>query len=410
MAYSSTVNYRSFRLLAAGQALSWLGNGFQTVALPAAILLTGGSAGDLGVVMAFSVAAMLACTLFGGVWADRLQPQRVMVISDIVRVAATAGMAVMFGTGHEWLPVLCALAAISSGAGAFFSPAMMSLKPVLVPVEQRQRANATLSMLQTTCLVLGPAAGGVAVATLGPTSGFVVNAISYVASVVSVLLIPVRVERAEREGMLRELGAGWREIRRHDWLLVGVLAATAYHVANGVVLVLVQVVAIKDLGGPGALGAIAAAEGAGGFVGAAIAMRLRPARFLRAGWFALLAMPLWAFSYVWPGVLTAVLAGALIGYAGLSYFDVAWQTAVQDRVPHHLLARVTSWDMLTSFIAMPVGNMLAGPLAVAVGTPPVIAACALVLLGAGMMPLFVRSTRTLIRVTPAKPKMVAIAD
>jgi hypothetical protein len=200
--------------------------------------------------------------------------------------------------------------------------------------------------------------------------------------------------------MLRELGAGWREIRRHDWLLVGVLAATLYHVANGVILVLVQVVAIRDLGGPGALGAIAAAEGAGGFIGAAIAMRLRPTRFLLAGWFALLAMPLWALSYVWPGMLTAVLAGALVGYGGLSYFDVAWETAIQDRVPHHLLARVASWDMLTSFIAMPIGNLLAGPLAVAAGTSPVIGGCALVLLAAALSPLFVRSTWTLTRARP----------
>jgi MFS family permease len=395
---------RYFRLLAAGQALSWLGNGFQTVALPAAILLTGGSAGDLGYAMASSVVAMLLCTLFGGVWADRLQPQHVMVASDLVRFVSVIGMAVMFGAGHDWLPVLCALAGITSGAGAFFSPAMMSLKPVLVASEHRQKANATLSLLQTTCLVIGPAAGGATVAAFGPTIGFVVNALSYLASVVSVLFIRTRVERAARDGMLRELGAGWREIRRRDWLLVGVLAATVYHIANGVVLVLAQVVAIDHLGGPRALGFVAAAEGAGGVVGAAVALRLRPRRFLRAGWMALLLMPVWAFSYAWPGVLTAVLVGAVLGYAGLSYFSVAWETAIQDQVPHDVLARVASWDMLTSFIAMPIGNLLAGPLASSAGTGPVLATCALVLLGSGLAPLFVRGSRTLTRaVAESKP-------
>src|SRR5258705_9603345 len=92
--YRREVYPRDFRLLAAGQALSWLGNGFQTVALAVAIVLTGGGPGDLGLVMACSVLAMLAGTLFGGVWADRVQPQRVMVLSDIVRFGAGSGMAV----------------------------------------------------------------------------------------------------------------------------------------------------------------------------------------------------------------------------------------------------------------------------------------------------------------------------
>ncbi|HEY4031739.1 MAG TPA: MFS transporter, partial [Caulobacteraceae bacterium] len=129
-----------FRLLATGQTLSWVGNGFQTVALAVAVVRAGGGAGDLGLVMACSVIAMLVCSLFGGVWADRLQPQHVMVGSDLVRLLAATALAVMF-LGHGYhLALLCAVAAISAGAGSFFSPAMSALKPLLVPAEQRQRA------------------------------------------------------------------------------------------------------------------------------------------------------------------------------------------------------------------------------------------------------------------------------
>ena len=133
-----------FRLLAAGQTLSWIGNGFQTVALAVAIVRAGGGAGDLGIVMACSVTALLACSLFGGVWADRLQPRRLMVLSDLIRLLAAAGMAVMFTGGGYHLPLLCALAAISSGAGSFFNPAMTALRPLLVPASRLQSANATL--------------------------------------------------------------------------------------------------------------------------------------------------------------------------------------------------------------------------------------------------------------------------
>jgi hypothetical protein len=270
---------------------------------------------------------------------------------------------------------------------------------MVVTPERRQSTNATLTLLQTSAAVLGPAAGGLVVAAFGATTGFTVNAISYLASVVTAVLIRARVDRPEREGLLTELGAGWREIRRHDWLLVGVLAATVYHIANGVILVLVQVVAVQDLGGARAAGFIAAAEGLGGVIGATIAMKVRPRQYLRSGWLALLLMPLWALAYVWPGVLTAVLVGAALGYAGLSFFSVAWETAIQDYVPHQLLARVASWDMLTSFIAMPIGNLLAGPLVAVFSTNQVLVVCATVLLGASVTPLAVRGSRRLTRPT-----------
>jgi MFS family permease len=386
---------RDFQLLAWGQGLSWLGNTFQPVALAVAIVAAGGTAGELGTVMAVAVVGRLVCSLFGGVWADRLPPQQVMVASDVVRCVAVSGVAVMFATGHRSLVLLSVLVAIMSGAGAFFLPAMSSLKPILVPPERRQSANAMLSLLQTGSTVVGPAAAGLLVAFAGPPIGFAVNAVTYLVSAVSVSLIRVGAPRAERTGMLHELRAGWTEIRRHDWLFVGVVAAGCFHVANGVVLVLVQVAAVRDLGGATAVGFISAAQGAGGVVGGLVAMRLRPRRLLLAGFLALSLIPLWVASYAWPGVLTGVMAGAVVGFAGLTFFDVCWDTALQDHVPHHLLARVSSWDILTSFVGMPVGNALAGPLADQLGVKPVLVGCAVLLLVAGAAPLAWRSTRDL---------------
>jgi MFS family permease len=388
---------RDFRLLAAGQALSWLGNGFQTVALAVAVVVNGGGPGALGLVLATSIVGRLVGSLFGGVWADRVQPQLVMVLSDLVRLLAVAGMALMFAVSSGSVPLLCVLAGVTALAGAFFAPAMTALKPMVISVEARQRANATLSLLQSTCQVLGPAAGGLTVAAVGAASGFAVNALSFLASIGSVLFIRARVERAPRSGLFQEMGEGWSAIREREWLLRGVLAATAYHIANGVVLVLAQVLAVRNLGGASAAGLIAAAEGFGGVVGAAVGLRLRPRRLLRAGWLSLLLMPLWAFAYVWPGTLAAVLVGAVIGYAGLIFYDVQWTTAIQDQVPHGVIARVDSWDMLTSFIAMPIGNALAGPLAHAFGTSWVLSGCALVLFVAGLSPLLSRQTRDLTR-------------
>jgi MFS family permease len=95
------------------------------------------------------------------------------------------------------------------------------------------------------------------------------------------------------------------------------------------------------------------------------------------------------------------MAGAVIGYAGLSFFGVAWETAIQDHVPHRSLGKVASWDQLTSFIAMPLGNALAGPLSQAYGTDPVLVICGLVLLGSGVAPLLASGVRSLTHVVAA---------
>ena len=395
---------RDFRLLAIGQGLSWLGNAFQTVALAVAVITTtGGGARDLGLVMAANILTLLAGTLFGGIWADRLQPQRVMVVSDLVRFGATAGIAAMFTTGGYHLALLCALTVVSAGAGSFFSPAMSSLKPLLVPAEERQHANATLSLLQSMCGVAGPATAGITVAAFGAPAGFAINAVSFLASLVAAALIRVRAPRGPRSPITSELTAGWREIRSRDWLFANLLGASTYHIANGVILVLVQVIAMQRLGGAHAIGWIAAAEGLGGVIGSAIGMRFRPRRLLFAGLLALPLMSVWAFAYVWPGTLAAIMIGAVIGYAGLLFYDVAWDTSLQENVPHRVLGRVSSWDYLASFLAMPVGNALAGPLEDRFGIDRVLTVCAGILLAASTAMLLVPGCRRLMRTGEPAP-------
>ncbi len=394
---------RDFRLLVGGQTLSWVGDAFQPIALSFAIISAGGTATDLGLVLASGVGARLVCTLAGGVWADRLRPQTVMVTADLVRAAAALALVAAELTGHRPLGLLCALVAVFGGAGAFFYPAMSSLKPTLVPLELRTSANAALSTAQTGAMTIGPALAGVVVAVLGAPFGFAVNAASFAVSAVTVALIRERAGRPARSGFVSELRGGWSAVRSRDWLLWGVVAAAVYHVANGVVLVTVSVLALTELGGPSAVGVISAAEGLGGVLGSLLAIRVRPRRPLVAGFLALGLMPVWVMAYVWPGTLTGVLVGAVVGFTGLMFFGVCWETAIQNHVPHALLARVSSWDVLTSFVGMPLGQAVAGLLTDRFGTRPVLTAAAAVILVAGVAPLAARGTRQLTQEQPALP-------
>ena len=390
-------------MLAAGQALSWLGDGFQTVALAVAVVLSGAGAAGLGLVMAVGIVARLACTLIGGVWADRLQPQRVMVGADLVRCAAAAGMAVMFAQRPSLVaPALRARRGLRWRGGLLLPRHVVAEADAGCRSSSASRRTPLLSMLQTACSVLGPAAGGLVVAAVRSAgSAFAANA-AELPGVGRHRRAHPHARRAFRAagGMLSELVEGWQEIRCRDWLLSGVLAATVYHVANGVILVLVQVIAVERLGGAGAVRRHRRGRGPR----RRHRRRGRPARAAPAPaarrWLALLLMPVWAMGYVWPGVLAAVLVGAVLGYAGLLFFSVAWETAIQDHVPHRVLARVSSWDILTSFIGMPLGNALAGPLADPFGLEPGPGGLRRVLLAAALAPLSVTGTRALQRQFP----------
>jgi MFS family permease len=408
---TSTPAPSGFRLLAVGQGLSWFGDAFAPIALAVAVLAGGGSASELGLVLAATMAARLAGTLVGGVWADRLSPGRIMVASDLVRALSTLATAGYFATGQDSVPLLCGLAAVTGGAAAFFGPAFVSLRPLLVAVDRRHAANATLNILQNSAFILGPAAAGVFVAWAGAPWAFVVNAASFLVSAGTVAAIRVDAPRAPRVGMLAELREGWHEVSSRSWLLAGLLSATAYHAAFGAVTVLVDVIAVRDLGGPTALGWISAASGAGGLVGGLVALRMPPSRPLFVGWPCVALMSLFAAAFAWPGHLGVVIGAAVVAFGGLMYFSVCWDTALQDGVPHSVLARVSSWDILTSFVAIPAGNALAGPLAHTYGTGRVILVAAVVMALASLAPMFVRGSRELRRTTSAaaeEPTLAAI--
>src|SRR6478672_11840970 len=276
---------RDVRLLLVGQGLSWVGDAFNPIALSVAVVLSGGGAAELGVILASGVVARLLCTLVGGVWADRVTPHRIMVIADLTRAASVGGLALAFAAlGNPPVALLAALAAVTAGAGAFFYPAFVSLRPLIVPVEGLQTANGAISFLQSSAQVAGPVIAGLVVAQLGPVPGFAVNALTFAWSAVCVARLRARAERlAPRAGMLTEVRKGLAEIRTRDWLWTSLVSAAMFHVATGVFIVLVEVTAVRDLGGAHALGLITAALGAGGLLGGGVARRPRGSHGLGRG-------------------------------------------------------------------------------------------------------------------------------
>jgi MFS family permease len=360
-----------FRLLWIGQATSTLGDGLVPVALSFAVIGTlDRSASALGVVLAAHMLPLVAFVLVGGVWADRLPRQLVMLGSDVVRGATQAVAAALLLTGAAELWHLVVLVAIYGTAEAFFQPAATGLVPATVSAERLQQANAMIGLSRSSAFVIGPAVAGAIAATTNPGIVFVADAATFAVSALSLAFLrPRRAERpAERKSFFADLAGGWHELVTHKWLWVIVVwASTFLGIVVAPFLTLGPVVAKESLGGASAWGMIAAGWGAGSLGGFLLALRWKPSRpMLVCSLLVLLAAPPLALLAL-EAPAPVIAAAQVVGGTGMGFFSAVWMTTLQQHVREDALSRVSAWDWLGSFVFLPLGFVLAGPVSDVVG-------------------------------------------
>jgi MFS family permease len=362
-----------------GAATSALGDAVVQIALIFAILHIGGSASDIGVVLAVQTVARVAFLLVGGVWADRLRRQYVMLTADGVRGVVQAGLAALLLSGHAHIWELAAGGVLYGAATSFFNPASTALVPETVPAEELQQANSLLGLPSGVFSVAGPAAAGVAIAVFGPGWLFAADAASFFVSLacLALLRVPPRPVPAARS-FLADLAEGWHELAIRPWYWVNLLAHACCNFVVPALFVLGPVIAARSLGGAPAWGALSASWGAGAVVGGIAGLRVQPqlplvaTDLLMAG----ISLPLLALAFSRSVVLIAV-AEAVFGFTMIMGNNV-WFTAMQVLIPDKVRARVGAYDWFVSLVIMPVGWMAMGPLSSSIGfTPTLVAAAAL---------------------------------
>jgi MFS family permease len=353
---------RAFRWLVIGRSVSLLGNAVAPIALAFAVLDISHSVTDLSFVVGARSIANIAFLLAGGVVADRLPRRLVLILTMLIAGLSQAAVATLVLTHTAQIPVLVVLSVVNGVAGAFAMPAAAALLGQVVPADDRQRANAVNSFTRSGAMIVGAAAGGTLVATVGPGWGLAVDSATFFFAALAFFLVPHQPPlKPEHSSPIADLRDGWRELVTHSWLWAVVLGFGVLNAAfTGVVQVLGPVVADATFGRK-AWGFILAAETAGMVIGAIIAMRLRLKRPLFVGVACMLAeLPLFSMLAEPPTTLLLIIA-ALAAGIGIEQFSIAWEVSMQTHVPPEKLARVYSWDMLGSFIAIPVGTILAGP-------------------------------------------------
>jgi hypothetical protein len=361
---------REFGLLYAGQAVSLLGDALVPVALAFAVLDLTGSPADLGYVFAAQILPLVVFLLAGGVWADRVPRQLVMLGSDVVRGLAQATVAFLLLTERAELWELIALAAVYGTAEAFFRPAATGLIPLTVSAPRLQQANALLAMTMNGTNVLGPVLAGALVAVANPGVALAFDAGTFAVSAAFLLqLRPAAIERTEdRQSFLHELAAGWGEFRSRTWLWAIVLAASI--LLFGVIApfqVLGPVISKAHYGGAAAWALILAGFALGQVAGGGVALRWRPSRpLLVCAWSnILIAPPLALLAVTAPAAAVAV--GALVAGVAVGVFGTLWETTMQTQIPPDRLSRVSSYDWMGSVAFLPAGFALVGPVSEAIG-------------------------------------------
>ena len=356
---------KPFRLLFAGELVSLLGTAVAPVALAFAVLDLTGSATDLGYVLAAGWLPQIVFILIGGVLGDRLPRNLVMVGANVFSAAAqgvAAGL-LLADVAQPWH--LALLAAIRGTATALFFPAAQAVVPEIVERELLQPANALLRLAQSSSTVVGAGVGGIAVAAAGPGWAIAFDAVTYLTS--ALILVRMKIPRVvvERgETIIRELIEGWNEFRSREWLWVIVVCASVGNlVATASFSVLGPLIAKRYLGGAAAYGAIVATQSAGFIAGGMLSLRWRPARPLLVSTLALLPTAAEIACYASVRVTAVIAAVAFFAGVGLEVFGVNWITALQQHIPTRVLSRVNSYDALGSFVFIPLGLVIAGPLA-----------------------------------------------
>jgi predicted MFS family arabinose efflux permease len=209
-------------------------------------------------------------------------------------------------------------------------------------------------------------------------------------------------------GLWRELRDGWWEFRSRTWLWTIVAQYCLILMAwYGGFMVLGPAVARSHLGGPAAWGAITAAESVGLIAGGLMSLRFSPRRPML---FVVLmgmtiAVPTLSLAMLWP--LPLVCACAFGAGLAVEVMMVQWTVALARHIPPDKLARVSSYDAVGSTMTMPVGALVAGPLAAAIGVSATQYAAVLLILASSALALIPRQIRAIRSGAAVAPEPVA---
>ncbi len=396
--YLRVLRHRDFRNLFLGQSASVIGDRVVVVAIALYVTQTTGSASDLGLILGSQTVPLVALLLLGGVWADRLPRHRIMIVADLVRAALHTALAILIFTGGATVLELALIEAAFGAAQAFFQPAYTGLLPQTVPDPLIQDARALTESVFNVAFMVGPAIATGLVLGIGAGEAFAFDAATFVISAALLMRVTPRSRgiAAAPAAVLEQLRDGFDEVRSRAWVWVTIavfMAAVLFVYAPWYALA--PIIARGSYGSVGVFGLLESVAGAGAVIGAIVGIRWRPLHPLKAGLVLVFAWPLMALLLALKAPEAIVTVASLATGFGFSLLIIWWETALAEHIPPHSLSRVSSYDWMGSFALLPVGYLVAGPLAGTLGAREVLGVGSVIGMLALALALAPRSTREL---------------
>jgi MFS family permease len=382
---------RDFRRLWLGQAVSYLGNMVTFVAVPFQLYQLTHSTLQVGLLSICDAVPLLLFAAVGGTIADRLDRRKVVFWSEVGLAGVAGLLAVNAFVSSPRVWALYVLAGVGTSMWALGSPAFRALMPGLVPPEQLAASQALQSIYSSTAAIAGPALGGLLIAAVGFRWTYIIDAASFGASILAVVLVAPAPPKGEiTHEALESLREGWRFLRRQP-VIVGTFVLDTNAMVFGMPQALFPAIAAHHFdAGARVVGVLYAAPSAGALLAALTSGWVAHVR--RQGVAVAAAIVVWgaaiaAFGFataLWVGVVTLALAGLADEFSAILRSTILFACtpdAMRGRMQGFELAQVASTPALGNVEAGIVASLaslrfsvVSGGLACIVGAVAVLAA------------------------------------
>ncbi len=361
---------RDFRLIWAGQMISAIGRQVTVVTLPYQLWVATGSPLSIGALSLVQLVPLLAFSLYGGAVADAVDRRRLLLVTQSVLALSSAALAAIALVPHAPIILVYVVAFLAATVSAVDQPSRTSAIPRLVPRERLTMAIALNQAGSQTAGVVGPAIGGVLIAAVGPAGAYLVDAITYGASLAALVVIaPIPALAGAARPGIAAMAEGLRFARSRAEIL-GSFVVDLDAMIFGMPQALFPILALTVFhAGAGGYGLLAAAPAAGALVGALMTGWVSRVRFQGRAVYA--AVTVWGLAITAFGLATFSLPLALFLLAVAGAADVISAvfrgTILQLATPDELRGRLSALHGMVVAAGPRLGDMEATAVATALG-------------------------------------------
>jgi MFS family permease len=397
------LRHRNFQLFVGGQSISLIGTWMTRVATGWLVYRLTGSALLLGTVSFCGQIPTFLLAPFAGVWVDRLNRRHVLVWTQTLSMVQSFLLAGLTLSHRITIPWVLGLSAMQGIVNAFDMPGRQAFLVQMVE-DRRDLGNAIAinSSMVNMARLVGPSIAGLIIAASSEGWCFLIDGISYIAVIVSLLIMRIHIApaKAATASMLHQLKEGWDYVSHFVPIRTILLLFAVVSLMGMPFVVLMPIFAGRILhGGPHTFGFLMGAMGSGALV-AALSLAARKSVlglgsiiYKSAAIFGIGLIGFGLSRWFWLSIVAMLIAGF-----GMMQGMASSNTIIQTIVPEDKRGRVMSYYTI-AFVGMaPFGSLLAGTMAHAIGAPlTVILNGAVVLLGGAWFATRLPAVRDAIR-------------